>query len=488
MPADLNPLALLNYFKWAVILYALVYLLMVFGLSLLAARVRQRSAWLAWFPVLNYYLMCRLANASLLLILPALIPILNCLVFAYLGAGMAKRVGRSGFLGALFGVPVLGNLVPLLLGAGSLTAAEQAEAPPIRPPLVTALIHAGVAFCLVVLTGAGFMAASRMSRTAVATVEQATASLPARLTGTLTEFPIDTAVDHPARPTQVVTETYEQPGAVEAVSTGQISTRQLPPWIASSALPALAENATAAEYVTGGSTAKVNIVTLALRDSHNRELALPTQEQLQAIAPDATVTGLELSTPDNITYRGFRVSTAVAVYYALRRGDTNTAILISAKEALGMAVAERLARNVGNGQGLLKDEQSLGSFSRLPSPPPGTSLQMIRTFTEADIAAAVTQMDAAAARGDGLDPAAAKLAAQVIPLARAVVPTRKDRKWEIELAPLTRMEAWKVAEIKPGTTLSVVGFIFKEEKGEPILRAEYLFVDGKAYGLRSSPA
>jgi hypothetical protein len=73
-------------------------------------------------------------------------------------------------------------------------------------------------------------------------------------------------------------------------------------------------------------------------------------------------------------------------------------------------------------------------------------------------------------------------------LARAVVPTRKDRKWEIELAPLTRMEAWKVAEIKPGTTLSVVGFIFKEEKGEPILRAEYLFVDGKAYGLRSSPA
>lgn len=73
-------------------------------------------------------------------------------------------------------------------------------------------------------------------------------------------------------------------------------------------------------------------------------------------------------------------------------------------------------------------------------------------------------------------------------LARAVVPTRKDRKWEIELAPPTRMEAWKVAEIKPGTTLSVVGFIFKEEKGEPILRAEYLFVDGKAYGLRSSPA
>lgn len=73
-------------------------------------------------------------------------------------------------------------------------------------------------------------------------------------------------------------------------------------------------------------------------------------------------------------------------------------------------------------------------------------------------------------------------------LAKAVLPTRKDRTWEVELAPLTRMEAWKVAEIKPGTPLALVGFTFKEEKGAPVLRAEYLFVDGKVYGLRSSPA
>ena len=73
-------------------------------------------------------------------------------------------------------------------------------------------------------------------------------------------------------------------------------------------------------------------------------------------------------------------------------------------------------------------------------------------------------------------------------LAKAQVPTRKDTKWEIELAPLTRMEAWKVAEIKPGTQVSVLGFGLKDEKGEPVLRAEYLFVNGKAYGLRSSPS
>jgi hypothetical protein len=73
-------------------------------------------------------------------------------------------------------------------------------------------------------------------------------------------------------------------------------------------------------------------------------------------------------------------------------------------------------------------------------------------------------------------------------LAKTVVPTRKDRRWEVELAPLTRMQAWQVQEIKPGTAVSVVGFTLREEKGDAVLRAEYLFVDGKAYGLRSSPA
>jgi Family of unknown function (DUF6152) len=73
-------------------------------------------------------------------------------------------------------------------------------------------------------------------------------------------------------------------------------------------------------------------------------------------------------------------------------------------------------------------------------------------------------------------------------LAKAVLPTRTEKRWEIELAPLTRLQAWKVPEIKPGMSVSVVGFTFAGEKGDAILRAEYLFVDGKAYGLRSSPA
>ncbi len=73
-------------------------------------------------------------------------------------------------------------------------------------------------------------------------------------------------------------------------------------------------------------------------------------------------------------------------------------------------------------------------------------------------------------------------------LAKATLPRRKDRQWELELAPLTRLEAWKLAEVKAGVQVSAVGFTFDEEKGDAVMRVEYLFVDGKAYGLRSSPA
>ena len=46
-------------------------------------------------------------------------------------------------------------------------------------------------------------------------------------------------------------------------------------------------------------------------------------------------------------------------------------------------------------------------------------------------------------------------------LAKAVVPTRRDRRWQIELAPLFRIGQWQMPEIKPGTSLSLLGFTFE---------------------------
>ena len=73
-------------------------------------------------------------------------------------------------------------------------------------------------------------------------------------------------------------------------------------------------------------------------------------------------------------------------------------------------------------------------------------------------------------------------------LKAARLPTRRDRRWLVELAPLTRMQAWKVPEIRSGDSFAVLGFTFAGERGEAIVRAEYLWVAGGVYGLRSAPA
>lgn len=73
-------------------------------------------------------------------------------------------------------------------------------------------------------------------------------------------------------------------------------------------------------------------------------------------------------------------------------------------------------------------------------------------------------------------------------LKAARLPQRKDRVWQVELAPLPRMEAWKVTPIRDGDTVAVLGFTFAGEKGDPVLRAEYLFAGDRLVGLRSPPA
>ena len=72
-------------------------------------------------------------------------------------------------------------------------------------------------------------------------------------------------------------------------------------------------------------------------------------------------------------------------------------------------------------------------------------------------------------------------------LARTQVPAEPEGKWELEFAPLSRMNAWGVAPLKVGDRIEVIGY--SGVAGKPrLLRVEYLTVNGTSYGLRSSPA
>ncbi len=73
-------------------------------------------------------------------------------------------------------------------------------------------------------------------------------------------------------------------------------------------------------------------------------------------------------------------------------------------------------------------------------------------------------------------------------LKRAVLPNRRDPRWDIELAPIFRINQWQIPQIQPGQAVELVGFTFSAEQGSALLRAEYLFLADRVYGLRSSPA
>lgn len=72
-------------------------------------------------------------------------------------------------------------------------------------------------------------------------------------------------------------------------------------------------------------------------------------------------------------------------------------------------------------------------------------------------------------------------------LARTRLPEAADGEWTVEFAPLARMQAWGVREPKVGDRIEVIGYIAPKIGNGRLLRVEYLFADGKAYGLRSSP-
>jgi hypothetical protein len=66
-------------------------------------------------------------------------------------------------------------------------------------------------------------------------------------------------------------------------------------------------------------------------------------------------------------------------------------------------------------------------------------------------------------------------------LARAVVPMRRDRR-------CFGSGSGGCPNCGRGGRCRRWRFTFKEEKGGPVLRADYLLLNGVTYGLRSSPA
>ena len=112
--------------SWVISIAAYVYL--AFCLQTIANKTNTEHGWLAWIPIANVYLMCKIAEKPWWWLLLCLIPIVNIVIMVILWMGIAQARDKKGWLGILMIIPIA-NFVVLgyLAFSGGATRVSEAE-------------------------------------------------------------------------------------------------------------------------------------------------------------------------------------------------------------------------------------------------------------------------------------------------------------------------------------------------------------------------
>ena len=105
---------------WEVLLFSiLVYAWAAFCLMTIAEKAGTPESWLAWIPLLNIYLFCKIAGHSGLWVLAILfVPILNIIIAVWFWIEIAIRRNKPELYGILMIVPVVNLLMMGLIAFG----------------------------------------------------------------------------------------------------------------------------------------------------------------------------------------------------------------------------------------------------------------------------------------------------------------------------------------------------------------------------------
>ncbi|MFA5148458.1 MAG: DUF5684 domain-containing protein [Candidatus Omnitrophota bacterium] len=124
-----------------------IYVFCSICLQLIAKKTGTEPAWLAWIPVANLFLSCKIGGLSYLWLLAFLVPFVNVLVSIYIWYRISEVRGKPGLLALLMLVPVanlvfMGYLAFSESGTGTVPPPVKGEEPaspfqdhPYRPPL-----------------------------------------------------------------------------------------------------------------------------------------------------------------------------------------------------------------------------------------------------------------------------------------------------------------------------------------------------------------
>ena len=211
--------------------------------------------------------------------------------------------------------------------------------------------------------------------------------IPQRAAGTMTEFPVDNDKNTPAKPSSVQTESLS--GAT--AKAGSSSSTRLPPGIDRSKLSKGATTMTSSTYKPKPKTPP----STSTSDSSKTDIyicvltAMPGQtdfgEGLAASVVQATSgtrTGVKVQSPRGAIYTGSKIRSPQANVYVLSKQGGDIVILIYGTDPSTQDVVDRLAQNVGNGEGLIDYPEVKESLWTLPAATPSDlTLQEISTLS-----------------------------------------------------------------------------------------------------------
>ncbi len=258
--------------------------------------------------------------------------------------------------------------------------------PPVKKGRSKLMMGCLIFICLiVVVAAAGGIYVWR--KTTYTPPDRKAPDIPQRAAGTMTEFPVDNDPNSPAKPTSVQTESLA--GGVTGKADSS-TTAKLPPGIDKSKLSKGATTMTSATYKpqpktpssSSSATTKNNIYICVLT-------AIPGQTDFGddlvtsvVQATSGTRTGVKVQSPKGATYIGSKIRSPQSNVYVLTKQGADIVILLFGEDPSTQEVVDRLAQNVGNGQGLVDYPEVKSSLWTLPATTPSDlTLVEIKTMS-----------------------------------------------------------------------------------------------------------
>ena len=245
--------------------------------------------------------------------------------------------------------------------------------------------------CLVLIVIVGAAGYYFLGRGARSTTARQSPALPQRMAGALTEFPVDTNTDQPARPTSVVQQSFQNGSST---SSQEIPEDWLPPGMPQEQLARQAASVTSATYRVFPEQPAVNVHVLENapgRSSPGRRIT----GAIESATSGSRTTGIQVQSPEGELYEGWRVRSNQIEVFILESVRKPFVIVIYAPEPSVHPIAERLATNISNGQGLTDYPEFNNSLSVLPAYlPAGMKLEEMAAYSPADLGLSAGQLSA----------------------------------------------------------------------------------------------